>query len=190
MHPIDVSEAKISGLVSSCHKWFCSTYGAALFYASPKFRSGLKWPLAGWLSVPEPFDFYTEQPLKEDSSAIEVGVGPVVVIEAIYEHCKLLEEIGIQNVSARVLELSEQLIKKMKKSHPEAQLLSPRDEQNFAASVNTSILLFECKDPNQMAESLAAKGIYVTARGNGIRVAIHFFNNEADLDRLVENWSS
>jgi len=34
--------------------------------------------------------------------------------------------------------------------------------------------------------ALAEKRIYVTSRGAGLRVAVNYFNNTADIDRLLE----
>ena len=41
-------------------------------------------------------------------------------------------------------------------------------------------------DPVRTAAELAKKNVSVSARGRGIRVAVHFYNNRRDIDRLAE----
>ena len=61
-------------------------------------------------------------------------------------------------------------------------VLSPiSDEQHRSAET-----LVKAKNPAQVVSALAAKKIYVTEKPEGFRVATDFFNNEQDIDALIE----
>ena len=46
--------------------------------------------------------------------------------------------------------------------------------------------LVEANDPGEVVAKLAKQKIIVTKKPQGIRVATHFFNNENDIQRLIE----
>jgi selenocysteine lyase/cysteine desulfurase len=48
----------------------------------------------------------------------------------------------------------------------------------------------QADDPANVVAKLADQKIIVTKKPQGIRVAAHFFNNEADIERLIEALSS
>ena len=41
-------------------------------------------------------------------------------------------------------------------------------------------------DPTATAAGLADKNILVSARGDGLRVSLHYYNSEDDIERFVE----
>ena len=50
----------------------------------------------------------------------------------------------------------------------------------------SSIMTFTCKDHRTLQKLLVDKQVIVVPREGSIRVAIHLFNNESDVDRLIE----
>jgi selenocysteine lyase/cysteine desulfurase len=66
----------------------------------------------------------------------------------------------------------------------EVEILSPIEEKKFGSG----IILFKArkKKPLVIVEELEIKNkIIVSARGRGIRVSSHFYNNEEDIDKLI-----
>jgi selenocysteine lyase/cysteine desulfurase len=66
----------------------------------------------------------------------------------------------------------------------EVEILSPIEEKKF----RSGIILFKAgnKKPPVIVEELEIKNkIIVSARGRGIRVSSHFYNNEEDIDTLI-----
>jgi cysteine desulfurase / selenocysteine lyase len=64
------------------------------------------------------------------------------------------------------------------------QILSPIEEKKY----RSGIIVFkpnERKPLDIVIELEKKKKIIVSARGNGIRVSPHFYNNEDDIDKLV-----
>jgi ArsR family transcriptional regulator, virulence genes transcriptional regulator len=65
-----------------------------------------------------------------------------------------------------------------------SKILSPIEEKKY----RSSIILFKArkKKPADIVQELEKrKKIIVSARGNGIRVSSHFYNNEDDIDKLI-----
>ena len=61
-------------------------------------------------------------------------------------------------------------------------VLSPiGDENNRSAETLVAI-----ENPAQVVAKLAEQGVIVTEKPEGIRVATDFFNNEEDIERLIE----
>ena len=50
----------------------------------------------------------------------------------------------------------------------------------------SSIFTFTCPDPACLAAELARRDIIVAVREGSLRVSVHLFNNEHDIDRLTD----
>jgi selenocysteine lyase/cysteine desulfurase len=90
-----------------------------------------------------------------------------------------MNEIGAANLQARVLELNSLLTSRLAKNG--WPVLSPLQSES-ARSAET---LVEVKKPDEVARHLFRRGVVVTEKPQGIRVATHFFNNEQDIERLI-----
>ena len=44
----------------------------------------------------------------------------------------------------------------------------------------------EGADPRSLVTELASRSVYVSVRGNSVRVSAHMWNTQADVDRLLE----
>jgi cysteine desulfurase/selenocysteine lyase len=60
------------------------------------------------------------------------------------------------------------------------QVLSP-----LANIHRSAIVVFKSRSPEHLVTYLGKRRIIVSARGGGIRVSPHFYNNEGDIDRLI-----
>ena len=61
------------------------------------------------------------------------------------------------------------------------ELISPVDEEKRRSGIK----VFRQENAQKIVMKLEKKGIIVSARGEGIRVSPHFYNNEEDIDRLT-----
>jgi selenocysteine lyase/cysteine desulfurase len=64
------------------------------------------------------------------------------------------------------------------------EILSPIEEEKY----RSGIILFKAKKKsalNTVVELEKKRKIIVSARGKGVRVSIHFYNNEEDIDKLI-----
>lgn len=179
---IDVKRMKIDALCSTGHKWMLSGYGSGFLYLSRELMERSKPHAIGWLSLQDPFTMRNDEAhLRHDAAArAELGCPHYAGIFALGASVDLLSNIGIENIEERALALNRDLTNRLIDSGWE--VLSPiHDDRTRSAET-----LVAADDPAQLVAKLASQKIIVTEKPEGIRVATDFFNNEADIDRLIE----
>ena len=177
--PVDVKKAKIDFMVFSCFKWTMAGYGAAGLYASKAQLAKIRFPEAGWRSVaaPEKMDNRASA-MKKEASAVETGCPHFPSIFALGASLKLLSGLGINNIQSRIFELNDYLEKGLRSIS--AVTATPLDR-----ACRSGITVIKARRPAAAVEKLAKAGILTAARGAGIRVSLHFYNNRRDIDRLI-----
>lgn len=179
---IDVKRMKIDALTSTGHKWMLSGYGTGFVYLSRELQDKSRPHAVSWLSMKEP---YADENMKVDArndaaARVELGCPHFAGMFALGESIDLMNDIGTRNIENRVLQLNRYLTDRLTASG--FNVLSPlKDERMRSAE---TLVGFE--DPDAVVAALADQKIIVTRKPQGIRVATHFFNNEADIDRLLE----
>jgi cysteine desulfurase / selenocysteine lyase len=182
---IDVKRMKIDALCATGHKWMLSGYGSGFVYLSRELLERSKPRAIGWLSVEDPYaDRNDEIHLRHDAAArAELGCPHFAGIFALGASLDLMESIGGKNIEERALSLNRFLTDRLSDSG--WKVLSPIGDKN-ARSAET---LVQAEDPARVVAQLAQRKIIVTKKPQGIRVATHFFNNEEDIERLIEGLS-
>jgi len=182
--PISVKKAQISALTASCHKWMGAGYGSSLFFTNAEFRSQFHWPLVGWLSTDDPIKMDNRSyQIKKSTSAIEIGIPPLSTLAGLDAACELILDIGVHSISDRILYLTNDLVEKLKMRN--IRLQSYRESN----STSSGIVSIEAANPFNLEERLAKQRIFTNARSNGLRVSLHYYNDETDIDRLVSQIS-
>jgi cysteine desulfurase/selenocysteine lyase len=177
--PVDVKKAGIDFMVFSCFKWTMAGYGAAGLYAARRWLGKLKFPEAGWRSVavPEQMD-NTARVMKAEAGAVEAGCVHFPCIFALGAAARLLAGLGVENIQRRIFELNDYLEAGLRARG--LQTATPLERE-----CRSGITIIKAKDPARAVARLEKLGIMTAARGEGIRVSLHFYNNRADLDRLL-----
>ena len=179
---IDVKQMKIDALCATGHKWMLAGYGSGFVYISREVLAETRPRAIGWLSVEDPYgDRNAEIILRRDASArSELGCPHFAGIFALGASVEFLTAVGMANIQARALAMNRILTDRL--AEVGCRVLSPiGNEKNRSAETLVAI-----KNPAQVVAKLAAQSVIVTEKPNGIRVATHFFNNEQDIERLVE----
>jgi selenocysteine lyase/cysteine desulfurase len=179
---IDVKRMKIDALCATGHKWMLSGYGSGFVYLSRELLERTRPRAIGWLSVDDPYSMRNDEiHLRPDAAArTELGCPHFSGIFALGASVDLMTNIGMNNIEERALSLNRYLTERLIESGRE--VLSPlKDEQTRSAET-----LIALGDPARVVAHLAELKIIVTEKPQGIRVATDFFNNESDVDRLIE----
>ena len=179
---IDVKRMKIDALSATGHKWMLSGYGSGFVYLSRELLEGSKPRAIGWLSVEDPYsDRNNEVHLRHDAAArAELGCPHFAGMFALGASVDLIASVGMKNIEERALELNRFLTGRLIESG--WKVLSPIADERMRSAET----LVEVDDPVGVVAKLAEQKIIVTKKPQGIRVATHFFNNEADVERLIE----
>ncbi|MFH1240705.1 MAG: aminotransferase class V-fold PLP-dependent enzyme [Candidatus Diapherotrites archaeon] len=177
--PIDVKKSKIDFLVASGFKWLCANYGVGLLYMNKKWTKRLHYPRIGWQST---YDSYPTDnrhlDIRPTTTALEVGCHPFSLIFSLGGAIDLLNEIGKENIEKRIYYLSDYLHEKLIENSYE--ITSPIEKK-----YRSGITIVKMDDALKTVNKLHKKNIRVSARGKGLRVSTHMYNNEQDIDTLI-----
>jgi selenocysteine lyase/cysteine desulfurase len=186
---IDVKRDDVDFLTTACYKWLLSPPGAGYLYVKDELIEKFEPPFVGWASVKQEIfdtiDFWDIWSLKlsETASRFEVGSPSFISLVGAREALKMLLDFGIENVERRILKLTGYLIEAVKNFG--LTLQTPEEIPHRSGIVN-----FKIDNPREVVERLNHKGIIVSARAHGIRLSPHFYNDEAEIDKFIEEIKS
>jgi selenocysteine lyase/cysteine desulfurase len=176
--PIDLQRAKIDAFAAAGHKWMCAGYGAGFTVISRALLERRPPRAIGWLSVRNPYAFDNRRyELLPSARRSEVGCPPFAAIFALGAAVDYISAIGIDTIATRILSLNTYLTDRLRQAGIE--VLSP------AGAFRSGQTLCAVPDPARVAGRLRERGIHVTEKAQGLRIATHFFNDESDVDACV-----
>ncbi|HVG28308.1 MAG TPA: aminotransferase class V-fold PLP-dependent enzyme [Pyrinomonadaceae bacterium] len=178
---IDVKRMQIDALCSTGHKWLLAGYGSGFVYLSRELLEETRARAVSWMSVHHPFAMRNDAlDLRHDAAArAETGCPHFAGVFALEAAVGYHLRVGGERVERRALELNRRLTDRLIESG--WKVLSPlRDE-----SARSAETLVACDDPARVVRHLHARRVAVTQKPEGIRVATHFFNDESDIERLI-----
>jgi len=178
---IDVKRMKIDALCATGHKWLLSGYGSGFVYLSRELLDRSLPRSIGWLSVEDPFEMRNDEfrPRHDAAARVELGCPHFAGIFSLGASLDLIGEIGITNIQARALELNRLLTSRLVEDG--WKVLSPLQNEG-SRSAET---LVEVDQPGRVVRHLFSRGVIVTEKPQGIRVATHFFNGDEEVERLI-----
>ena len=177
-YEIDVEGAGIDALVFSGYKWATAGYGIAVLYLGPALMSKDP-PLVGWRSAVEPYLLENHRlNLAHTGIGHEMGHPTFPGIFSLGEALKLFSEVGVPQISSRIDELTEGLRGRLE--HQGFPVIS-----SAGKGTRSGILKVVVDQPDTLAEKLRRKDIWTSARDGALRVSMHAYNNEDDVDVLV-----
>lgn len=182
--PFDLPAQLVDIAAGASHKWLCSPEGCGILYLSERARERVKPTLVGWISVQEPWDFEDyEQPFKQNALAWETGTGGISLFYGLEQSLKLLHETGASNIENYLENLSDYLCELLAGKNYEIVSSRAKNEKSQIACIKHRNGLTS----NEIAKHLETEKIIVSPRGDRIRIAPHFFNNQEDIQRLIES---
>jgi selenocysteine lyase/cysteine desulfurase len=188
-----VSVEHIDFLSADSHKWLLGPLGAGIFYVKESNFEKLKPSLLGSWNVDSP-NFIAQDKIAFYPGARRYEPGSLNVpgILAMRASMELILEVGVPEIAARILQLREYLIKAMGEIGYETYLPEPVEKANRSGIISFKL---GAEDRSlRLAERVAEAGISVSLRHNRageklLRVSPHFYNTEAELDRLRSSFS-
>jgi selenocysteine lyase/cysteine desulfurase len=179
---IDVRRMRIDALCATGHKWMLAGLGTGFVFISRAILEQTRARVMSWMSTPDPFAMRNDEAtVREDAAArAEIGVPTFASIFALGAGVDYLSALGGEAIEQRALELNRYLTARL--TQEGYRVLSPLKDES-ARSAET---LVAHDDPERIAAELTAQGILVSQKPEGIRIATHFYNNEADIEHLVE----
>ncbi len=177
---VDLQKTPLDVYAVHGYKWMISPPGAGFFYISPEFRAKLKPNIIGWRSH---HDWRNVDNLHHGSPVFstkaekyEGGGLPMALLYAMEASVNLMLEIGPALIEERVLALASCARDRLRSLGAQ---VDDTGSQIVAAR-------FPGHDVSQIARDLKEHRILVAARHGYLRVSPHFYNNEGDLEQLVD----
>jgi selenocysteine lyase/cysteine desulfurase len=172
---------QIDALCATGHKWMMAGYGSGFVYLSRNLLQQTRAKALSWLSVEDPFAMRNDElrPRHDAAARIELGCPHFAGIFALGASVKLITEIGIETIQARILELNRKLTTRLEENG--WKVLSPLT----CEASRSGETLIQVERPAEVVRALFRRGVVVTEKPEGIRAATHFFNDVGDIARLV-----
>ncbi len=175
---LDVGAWGVDGLAAAGHKWMCAGYGAGFVYISRRLLERRPRTM-GWLSVERPFAFDNRSyRLLPGARRTELGCPAFPGIFALGAAVEYLDGLGRDAIEQRVLALNAQLTGRLQAAG--FAVLSPGGPQRSGET------LVAVADPRGATAFLEQRGVLVTRKREGLRVATHFYNDERDLEACCQ----
>jgi len=182
--PVDVKKLGIDVFTSGCQKWMLSPQGCSFFYLAPEIREKLTVPFMSWLSVDWQMNFTSlfkyDNPYFDAARKYELGYYVVLNLVGMKAAVKYFQQLGIENIQKHNHRLLDRLAAYVK-SNPYYRLTSSMVEKH-----RSSILTFTCDRFKELYEKITQNKIILAQREGSIRVSAHLYNNETDIDKLIE----
>lgn len=182
--PIDVLACKIDALICAAYKWLMGPYSTALSYIHEDFNNGV--PLEeSWMTRPgsERFDRLTNYQEGYKPGAIRYDVGQssnFIFMPMLDEALRQLLEWGAEAIQEYTRMLGVPLISYFLEKG------APVDDEAHRAHHLMGLQLPSGTEGEALIRELQARNVYVSLRGNNIRISLNVFNNDADVRELIE----
>lgn len=163
--------------VSACYKFALGVHDGILAWnrrRQPDFAPGG----VGWASATSGATA-GDYVLKPDARRFEYGNAGHLGTYLLRESLAYLESFGIEAIAAHVRALAERLIAGM--ADLGLEVMTPAGETNHAGNV-----CFRCADPEAMMRLAAEDGILVWSDNGRVRVSVHLFTTQADVETLLK----
>jgi selenocysteine lyase/cysteine desulfurase len=177
--PVDVHALDVDMLVTGTLKYLLGPSGVAFLYVRRELIERLEPLITGWFGRREPFAFGLT-PLDWAASArrFETGSPPVPSIYGAVAGLELLSSLGADVAERQIAHLVERFSDSARDRGFD--VMTPDDP-----SARGALVVVRASDAPALASALAADGIIASARGDGLRVSFHAYNDDADVDAVL-----
>ena len=178
---IDVQETPVDFMVSSTFKWLGGPFGFGFGYVSKRVLDKVDPVYVGWTGNKNRFDHsqYVLD-LSDGANKFESGMLQWESMRGLEESIKLYMELGRDDVEAYILSLVDYLYEQLATVEQVSVL------GNFEKKHRSGIVYINFPAHWELNNDIMANsGIRANRSGNAIRTALHYYNNKADIDKLV-----
>lgn len=191
--PLDVRQTNIDFLSAGAQKWLLSAQGSGLFFCKKELNSLLRNINFGWASVENCTDYSRSNHAElNNAQRFMTATANTPAWITLTDSLDLLLTTGIENIAQQILQTKQYLIEQLN-NFPVEWVTDISDNSD---SNNASGIIFY-RFPGISSEKLALisnscvnKGVELTHRAGGFRASIHGYNNQSDVDRLIDQYKT
>ena len=194
--PLDVKALGAHFLAATSHKWFWAGYGTGMLFIDQSWLDEVPLPFGGWLSVEaqEQFKTWSGARIVEDAhgftatgtkfrreaSALEAGGGSWVGLHGVNAALSLHEAVTPAVTIAHVVDLQLKLRARLRSAG-----FVPSTPDDPATLSGICVIPVQGPPIDVVRALLREAQLATTARGAGVRLSTHVYNDESDVDRLL-----
>lgn len=177
----DVRKAGVDFVVGGMLKYLLGTAGIGFLYARQDLIQSLTPTVTGWFAQEDimAMDITRYSP-STTARRFEAGTPPVPNTYMAEAGLAILHEVGLDAIEYRIGELTAAI--KGAATDAGYSLASPVNPSEHGAMIT-----LRSSDQNRLVASLAEDNIVVSSRNGNLRIAPHFYNNQADIDHLFRS---
>jgi selenocysteine lyase/cysteine desulfurase len=175
-------------LAADSHKWLLGPCGAGILYVKRDLHEKLNPPIYGWHNVRNP-NFVAQEKIEFRGGAakFEAGTHNLVGMVGLLAAMELALEIGVENIAAELLRKRAWLVPALQAK--EFTVLNAESKPENASGI-TSFFAPD-RDMAALNQKLAENGVAASLRTDRagrkyIRFSPHFYNTDAELQRVME----
>ncbi len=181
VYPVHVRELDLDFATGGSVKWLCGGPGAGYLYVRRDLWPRMKPRLTGWAAHERPFAFEAG-PIEyaEDAHRFLNGTPNIPALYAAMSGYEIVAEVGVEKIRAKSVRQTSRLIELALAAG--IAVRSPLD-----ASRRGGVVILDIPNGADVARELTRRDVLVDYRPSaGIRLAPHFYTNDDELDRVIE----
>ncbi|MFT7683437.1 MAG: kynureninase [Moritella dasanensis] len=176
--PLDLSVTRPDFMIGSCVKWLCGGPGSSYLWVNPTQITSCHPQDVGWFSHQQPFEFDIHD-FREHNSALKFWGGTPSIMPYVISanSIEYFAKLGTETLRQH----NQTLLDMLANAFP-GQLVSP---QQIPQRNGTAILHFGAQQADVLS-ALSADKISVDNRLHGMRISPHIYNDETEIQQLID----
>lgn len=176
--PVDVAAMGCDAMVFGPYKYLLGTSNVGVIYVRPGLA--LNPTITGWFAQRDFFAFDGSRiDWPDTAQRFALGTPAALAVFASAAGMSIIEEVGVDRIRARSLELTGYLIERADDAGLPVRTPRPPERRGGLVAV-------EVPDAKHVLEALLDRGVIVDERHGALRVCPHFFNSEDDVDAFFD----
>ena len=178
--PIDAIDLDVDVLLSGALKYLLGSAGLGFMYVRPELLADHRPTSTGWFADENIFAMdHRRYAPSATASRFESGTPPVPNLFAGLAGINLVRSVGVETISAHV----QNLVDRFRDGLAEigATIITPA-----ARELRGAMLAVASTDDNALVAALDALKIGASCRDGNLRISLHLYNNEADVDFTLQ----
>jgi selenocysteine lyase/cysteine desulfurase len=178
--PLDVRSLGVDLLTAGTVKYLLASAGLAFMFVRRDLHRRLLPTQTGWFADEDIFQMdISDYSPAGDAHRFDAGTPPVPNIYAGIAGMGVVEEAGVAAIEAHVRGLVERLLAGLDELG--AGIATPRGNGELGPLVCVA-----STDPEALVQALRARRIVTSSRDANLRISLHLYNVENDVDRILE----
>ena len=181
--PLDINRIQPDFLVAACYKWLLGPYSTGILYVAPKHQNGQ--PIEpGWANRAGSEDFTALVNYRDEYQAgarrFDMGQrSNFALLPPLIAGFQQIIDWGINAIQETITGMTDIIANRAEENGLKIGNRSHRAGHFLGVRLPGGV-------PSNLTVELASHGVFVSVRGDSVRVTPHLYNNSDDVDRLFE----